>query len=78
MRPKTWERIILSQTTEARMPLITRSSRAPAQVGLPPSTFFHLAKNDPTFPKKLRFGPQMTGYLTAELVAWALSKREVA
>jgi predicted DNA-binding transcriptional regulator AlpA len=56
-------------------PIITRTSRAPAVLGFAPSTFHHLAKTDPTFPRKLVFGKQTTGYLTAELLAWAESKK---
>lgn len=68
----------MSQTIENPLPLITRTNKAPAFTGLAPSTFHQLAKTDPTFPRKIRLGPQMTGYLTTELIAWLESKREVA
>lgn len=67
----------MSQDDKDPLPLITRTSRAPARLGIPQSTFFYLARQ-PGFPKKLRLGPQMTGYLTAELIAWFESKREEA
>lgn len=64
------------QSKGTTQPLITRSGAAAAFLGIPPSTFYALAKSDPTFPAKIRLGPQTTGYRTDELVAWIESKRE--
>lgn len=50
-------------------PLLIRTTAAPEFVGLPASTFFKLAKR-PDFPRKVILGPQSTGYLRTELIAF--------
>jgi predicted DNA-binding transcriptional regulator AlpA len=65
-----------ARTPEHQLPpIITRTSRAPNRLGLPASTFHWYAKNDPTFPRKIVLGPQTTGYIDAELLEWAESKK---
>jgi predicted DNA-binding transcriptional regulator AlpA len=63
--------ITKKRETEGRFAqsLLVRTSAAPAFVGLPASTFFKLAKR-PDFPRKVILGPQATGYMRGELVAF--------
>lgn len=58
-------------------PLLIRTTQAPAFVGLPPSTFYSIAKR-PDFPRKVVLGERSTGYLRDELVAWIVSQRRPA
>lgn len=53
---------------------ILRPRRACAMLGIGKTQFNHLARTDPTFPKKIALGARAVGVLESDLRAWIESR----
>ncbi|GGO81946.1 hypothetical protein GCM10011348_22130 [Marinobacterium nitratireducens] len=56
---------------------ILRPTHAANFISVSRATLYRIAKNDPTFPRKIRIGERCVGYRESDLSKW-LEAREVA
>lgn len=56
--------------------VVIRPRAAAKYIGVGISTFWRFAKDDPTFPKPFKIGPQATVLMRADLDEWLRQKRE--
>jgi len=57
---------------------VLRPKQAAAYIGMSVPSFWCFAKDDPTFPRLFKIGPQATAIMRADLDAWIAAKREAA
>lgn len=55
------------------LPYYLRAKRGSELLGIGESTFWSLVKDDPRFPKGIKFGARTTVFRRADLLAWAES-----
>jgi predicted DNA-binding transcriptional regulator AlpA len=65
------------QKVNQSYPHFTPPSRIPKVLGISRSTALRKEKKDPSFPRRRRIGPGLTGFVTAELIEWAETREEV-
>ncbi len=60
------------------VPAVLRPTQAAAYIGASVPTFWRRIKEDPTFPRPFKVGPNSTAVMRADLDAWLKAKQEAA
>jgi|LSQX01.3.fsa_nt_gb predicted DNA-binding transcriptional regulator AlpA len=57
---------------------VLRPKQGAAYIGMSLPSFWRIAKDDPTFPRLFKIGPNSTAVMRADLDAWLQAKQEAA